>query len=83
VCCVLCDADDDDDDILMHDDNPCYHYYSFLFNSFIFKTCVCRKGSVLLQIDVDTEQGGLKINPDLLVDFGAEPGGPVLAHEIR
>lgn len=61
-----------------------YHYYSFFFKFIHFQTCCeCRKGSVLLQIDVDTEQGGLKINPDLLVDFGAEPGGPVLAHEIR
>lgn len=41
------------------------------------------KGSVLLQIDVDVNVGGLKINPKLMVDFGAEPGGPVLAHEIR
>ncbi|XP_046442231.1 methanethiol oxidase-like [Daphnia pulex] len=41
------------------------------------------KGSVLLQIDVDVNVGGLKINPKLMVDFGAEPDGPVLAHEIR
>lgn len=36
-----------------------------------------------MQIDVDVDVGGLKINPNLLVDFGAEPEGPVLAHEIR
>ncbi|CAG0885573.1 unnamed protein product [Darwinula stevensoni] len=42
-----------------------------------------RKGSVMLQIDVDTENGGLTVNPDFLVDFGQEPDGPVLAHEIR
>eukprot|EP01118_Nematostelium_gracile_P014458 TRINITY_DN563_c0_g1_i1.p1 TRINITY_DN563_c0_g1~~TRINITY_DN563_c0_g1_i1.p1 ORF type:complete len:470 (+),score=111.66 TRINITY_DN563_c0_g1_i1:23-1432(+) len=41
------------------------------------------KGSYLIQIDVDTEKGGLKINPDFFVDFGAEPDGPALAHEIR
>ncbi|KAI9114894.1 hypothetical protein K1719_013907 [Acacia pycnantha] len=41
------------------------------------------KGSHMLQIDVDTEEGGLKINPDFFVDFGAEPDGPVLAHELR
>lgn len=41
------------------------------------------KGSMLLQIDVDTENGGLSLNEDFLVDFGKEPGGPSLAHEIR
>jgi methanethiol oxidase len=40
-------------------------------------------GSVLLQIDCDTEQGGLRINPDLLVDFRKEPRGPARAHEMR
>uniref|UniRef100_A0A7S0RZN5 Methanethiol oxidase n=1 Tax=Chlamydomonas leiostraca TaxID=1034604 RepID=A0A7S0RZN5_9CHLO len=42
-----------------------------------------KAGSYILQVDVDTEQGGLSINPDFYVDFGAEPGGPVLAHEVR
>lgn len=37
----------------------------------------------MLQVDVDTENGGLKVNPDFMVDFGKEPDGPVLAHEIR
>ncbi|KAL6058530.1 single stranded nucleic acid binding protein [Balamuthia mandrillaris] len=41
------------------------------------------QGSYMLQIDVDTEKGGLSINPDFYVDFGAEPEGPVLAHEVR
>ncbi|KAF7837046.1 selenium-binding protein 1-like [Senna tora] len=41
------------------------------------------KGSHIIQIDVDTENGGLKINPNLFVDFGAEPDGPALAHEMR
>ena len=62
------------------------------------------KGSYLLQIDVDTEHGGLSINPNFYVsaagsrgaamfsaklllpvqvDFGAEPDGPALAHEVR
>jgi len=41
------------------------------------------KGSVLLKMNVDTEKGGLKLDEDFLVDFGAEPDGPVLAHEIR
>nr|KYP57004.1 Putative selenium-binding protein [Cajanus cajan] len=42
-----------------------------------------QKGSHILQIDVDTEKGGLKINPNFFVDFGAEPDGPSLAHEMR
>lgn len=42
-----------------------------------------KKGSVLLMIDVNVQTGGLKLNQDLMVDFGEEPEGPVLAHEIR
>ncbi|WVZ67697.1 hypothetical protein U9M48_016741 [Paspalum notatum var. saurae] len=42
-----------------------------------------KKGSHMLQIDVDTEKGGLAINPDFFVDFGTEPDGPALAHEMR
>ncbi|EXC33230.1 Selenium-binding protein 2 [Morus notabilis] len=41
------------------------------------------KGSHMLQIDVNTEKGGLSINPNFFVDFGAEPDGPSLAHEMR
>ncbi|KAJ6371594.1 hypothetical protein OIU77_001997 [Salix suchowensis] len=41
------------------------------------------KGSHMLQIDVDTEKGGLTINPNFFVDFAAEPDGPSLAHEMR
>ncbi|XP_057766205.1 selenium-binding protein 2-like [Salvia miltiorrhiza] len=42
-----------------------------------------QKGGHMLQIDVDTEEGGLVINPEFFVDFGAEPDGPSLAHEMR
>ncbi|XP_014816305.1 PREDICTED: LOW QUALITY PROTEIN: selenium-binding protein 1-like [Calidris pugnax] len=42
-----------------------------------------REGSVMLQIDVDTEKGGLTVNKNFLVDFGKEPNGPCLAHEIH
>ena len=41
------------------------------------------RGSCLVQIDCDTDQGGLRINPDLFVDFGKEPKGPSRAHEMR
>ena len=38
---------------------------------------------MMLQIDVDTAKGGMKINDKFLVDFGCEPNGPALAHEMR
>lgn len=37
----------------------------------------------MMQIDVDTVDGGLSVNENFLVDFGKEPDGPVLAHEVR
>lgn len=37
----------------------------------------------MMQINVDTVDGGLTLNEDFLVDFGKEPDGPVLAHELR
>ncbi|MGH0158223.1 UNVERIFIED_CONTAM: hypothetical protein FKN15_041167 [Acipenser sinensis] len=42
-----------------------------------------REGSVMLQIHVDTQTGGLRLNESFLLDFGQEPGGPALAHEVR
>ncbi|XP_077384359.1 methanethiol oxidase [Festucalex cinctus] len=42
-----------------------------------------REGSVMMQIDVDSSKGGLSLNENFLVDFGKEPGGPALAHELR
>ena len=44
---------------------------------------MCRQGSVMMQVDVDSEVGGLSLNQDFLVDFGKEPDGPALAHELR
>lgn len=41
------------------------------------------KGAQLLQLDVDVVRGGLTVNPNFLVDFGAEPFGPALCHEMR
>lgn len=38
---------------------------------------------MMLMIDVDTKNGGMQLNNDFCVDFGEEPDGPVLAHEIR
>ncbi|XP_061699655.1 methanethiol oxidase isoform X3 [Syngnathoides biaculeatus] len=42
-----------------------------------------REGSVMMQLDVDCVKGGLTLNENFLVDFGKEPGGPALAHELR
>jgi len=42
-----------------------------------------KAGSCLIQIDVNVEEGGMSVNPNFLVDYGQEPDGPVLAHEIR
>ncbi|XP_077175979.1 methanethiol oxidase-like [Paroedura picta] len=44
---------------------------------------VIREGSVMLQIDVDTECGGLFLNEDFLVDFGKEPCGPARAKDLH
>ncbi|XP_037083756.1 methanethiol oxidase-like [Pollicipes pollicipes] len=48
-----------------------------------FYPSMVRRGTMMLQIDVDTERGGLTLNKDFLVDFHDEPNGPVLAHEMR
>lgn len=44
---------------------------------------MAKRGSYLLQLDCNTEKGGLTLNEDFHVDFGAEPTGPARAHEIR
>lgn len=41
------------------------------------------KGGYVVMMDVNTVDGGLTLNPDFFVDFGAEPNGPALPHEIR
>ncbi|NXB82715.1 SBP1 oxidase, partial [Donacobius atricapilla] len=48
-----------------------------------FYPSLIKEGSVMLQLDVDTDKGGLAVNKNFLVDFGKEPHGPCLAHEIR
>jgi selenium-binding protein 1 len=44
---------------------------------------LARAGSYMLQVDCDTENGGLTINPNFYIDFGREPAGPARAHEMR
>ena len=48
-----------------------------------FYPSIAERGSLMLQLDADTEKGGLKLNERFLVDFGKEPGGPSRAHEMR
>jgi selenium-binding protein 1 len=48
-----------------------------------FYPAIGKQGSLMMQLDADTEQGGLKLNERFLVDFGNEPGGPSRAHEMR
>lgn len=40
-------------------------------------------GGVMLIVDCDVENGGMKIRDDFLIDFGKEPNGPARAHESR
>ncbi len=48
-----------------------------------FYPSIAKEGSLLLQLDANTETGGLKVNERFLVDFGKEPHGPARAHEVR
>jgi selenium-binding protein 1 len=58
---------------------------SSLFSSWDnqFYPDMAQTGSFLMQLDCDTEQGGLAVNDRFFVDFGQEPGGPARAHEMR
>jgi selenium-binding protein 1 len=42
-----------------------------------------KEGSYMLQLDCDTQKGGLTLNERFFVDFGTEPDGPARAHEMR
>ena len=37
----------------------------------------------MLMVNCDTENGGMEIDPDFVVDFGKEPNGPSRCHETR
>ncbi|NNC99607.1 MAG: selenium-binding protein, partial [Gammaproteobacteria bacterium] len=41
------------------------------------------KGGVMLMVDCNTDEGGMKINEDFIVNFGNEPNGPSRCHETR
>ena len=55
--------------------------YSSWDNQFYPK--MAEQGSWLMQLDCDTDKGGLKLNDRFFVDFGKEPDGPARAHEMR
>ncbi|XP_049874742.1 methanethiol oxidase [Pectinophora gossypiella] len=40
-------------------------------------------GGWIVKLDIDTENGGMKLDENFLVHFGDEPDGPVLPHEMR
>ncbi|CAL5413903.1 unnamed protein product [Camellia sinensis] len=63
----------------------CYQLTNSLFTQWDhqFSPDVVKKGSHMLQIDVNTEKGSLAINQNFFADFGSEPDGPSLAHEMR
>lgn len=44
---------------------------------------IASNGSKMLKVDIDTENGGMKLDENFLVDFGEGPDGPLLAHEMR
>jgi len=37
----------------------------------------------MLLVNVDTVNGGLTLDHDFGIDFGDEPNGPALCHEMR
>ena len=55
--------------------------YSTWDNAFYPK--LGKEGSWLVQIDCDTEKGGMTLSEKFFVDFGKEPEGPSRAHEVR
>ncbi|KAJ8947167.1 hypothetical protein NQ314_008668 [Rhamnusium bicolor] len=48
----------------------------------IYPEMVANGGSIV-KLDVDTVNGGIKLDEDFLVDFGEGPDGPLLPHEMR
>lgn len=53
-------------------------------NDSVFFFCLYhREGCQMYILDVNNVTGGLSLNPNFLVDFGQEPQGPMLAHEVR
>lgn len=63
-----------------------YRGIKFLHNLFIRSNnilLILRYGSTMVKLDIDVEKGGLKLDPQFLVDFGADKSDILLAHESR
>jgi len=48
-----------------------------------FYPSMVSEGGWVVQVDVDTEKGGLTLNKNFLIDLSKEPYGPAVGHEIR
>jgi len=44
---------------------------------------MAKEGSWLIQVDCDTQNGGMKVNEKFVINFNKEPNGPSRAHEMR
>lgn len=42
-----------------------------------------RHGSTMTKLDIDVENGGMKLDENFLIDFGADKNEVLLAHEMR
>lgn len=42
-----------------------------------------RNGSTMAKLDIDVQNGGMKLDEQFLVDFGADKNDILLAHEMR
>lgn len=42
-----------------------------------------KHGGFLIKLDIDTEKGGMALDPNFLIDFFEGEDGPVLPHEMR
>lgn len=51
-------------------------FYNRIFRSF-------RYGSTMVKLDIDVKKGGMKLDDQFLVDFGADKNDILLAHEMR
>lgn len=51
--------------------------------SFQFYPEMVKAGGFIVRVDVDNVNGGLQLNESFFVDFGNEPYGPALPHEMR
>jgi len=61
--------------------NNVYNLYSYVYAVIIL--ALFRYGSTMVKLDIDVEKGGMKLDCQFLVDFGADKSDILLAHEMR